>query len=99
MEWGAPNGCIKGWNCGGFQFAIAVPGRKPQFYTRGVMIVVPLWFVAGITSVLPALRARKFWRARLAERRRSRGFCLRCGYDLRATPERCPECGAEVGKA
>jgi hypothetical protein len=50
----------------------------------------PFWFVAGLTGVLPT-----FWIARRVRRwRNMAGLCLACGYDLRATPERCPECGA-----
>ena len=70
--------------------------RVQQRTTDGSVISIdywyaPLWLVAAATTVLPALRARR--RLRERSRRRS-GLCAVCGYDLRATPGRCPECGA-----
>lgn len=50
-------------------------------------VTLPLWLVCVLTAVLPTVR--------LCRRRRgfSPGLCRSCGYDLRATPCRCPECG------
>ena len=39
-------------------------------------------------GLIPAI-----WHVRRLHSRRRQGCCLRCGYDLRATPNRCPECG------
>jgi hypothetical protein len=51
--------------------------------------VVPLWPIAALSLPLTAVRSIK-WRRR---QRSKVGCCAKCGYDLRATPQRCPECG------
>jgi hypothetical protein len=52
--------------------------------------VVPFWAVTVVTAILPASRIA----ARVRRSRRARaGLCPSCGYDLRASPDRCPECG------
>jgi hypothetical protein len=57
---------------------------------------LPDWLLILIFSVLPFHRARVYVRH---YREAAGGLCRRCGYDLRATPGRCPECGAgrEIG--
>ena len=82
-------------------FGIRIGSRPPTdphptFYFR---IVIPCWVLALATGV-PALawfgvRGARHVRARRL-RAASRGGnppCPKCGYDLRATPHRCPECG------
>jgi hypothetical protein len=74
----------------GFQL-IAVHGSNgPHITYTDRVASLPDWLLAAVFAILPL---------RFAARRR-RIFpswcCQHCGYDLRATPDRCPECGTAV---
>jgi hypothetical protein len=52
-----------------------------------VVVAVPYWLLTGLlVAPLPALLRRR-------RRKPVEGECATCGYDLRASPDRCPECG------
>jgi hypothetical protein len=53
-------------------------------------IAVPWWLLMMVSALPAGVGVVRDVRRR---RRRLRGMCPSCGYDLCATPERCPECG------
>ena len=90
---------LSGPELGGSPWEFAGIGRyDTSAVGGGTYWLIPFAHLVGLCGLPAALRvglaARRHFRRRARYRR---GLCLDCGYDLRATPDRCPECGKVAG--
>lgn len=70
----------------GFGGYASLSGRSLGGHNGVAVVALPLWPLIVLTIWLA-------FRSLRAPRRDDAGRCRTCGYDLRATPDRCPECG------
>jgi hypothetical protein len=56
--------------------------------------IVPIWLIVLPLAIFGLWGGLRIAADRRRQKRRRQGLCPVCGYDLRATQERCPECGA-----
>ena len=66
-----------------------VPGSTRSY-------TAPIWPLTLASAVLPVIAARAMLLRRRERVRRQRGLGPSCNYDVRATPNRCPERGTET---
>jgi hypothetical protein len=79
---------------------VTVPGGTPfaawprTGRPNGWLFAIPYWAILVPVIMLTWHSVARWRRLKL-----SQNICLKCGYDLRATPGRCPECGTEQPSA
>jgi hypothetical protein len=68
-----------------------IEGNFRASYQKGCNFVsLPHWALLAPAVLMGAWTLAARW---LRSRRSQPGCCANCGYDLRMTPDRCPECG------
>jgi hypothetical protein len=74
--------------------------RTPFPFADCWSATAPHWMAAAIVG-LPGfvVLARRTVRRIRGERRLQRGLCYGCGYDTRATRDRCPGCGTSITRS
>jgi hypothetical protein len=72
--------------------------REPNYVHEGWIygLDISYWAVFGVAIIAPSLFSFVYFRQVARARRQRKGQCRRCGYDLRASIGRCPECGMAI---
>lgn len=66
----------------------------------GHSLVIPYWFLFVSAALFPAYEGiNRLWNLEQRRARRRTNVCTVCGYDLRASTDRCPECGKPTDDA
>jgi drug/metabolite transporter (DMT)-like permease len=66
-----------------------------RYSGRDTEVTISYWLLTALAGTLPGLRLLAWYRHAA---RRPIGHCRTCGYDLRGSTLRCPECGAAIIK-
>jgi hypothetical protein len=78
----------------GFFLGHGGPGSRYR-----TLLLLPMPFVVAVLAIPPIAAVSLHVRRGRRRRRGAAGCCATCGYDLRATPGRCPECGVSTAAA
>ncbi len=68
---------------------------RQRWYKRHITLAARIIAIVTLITLL-ATMIEIGLAMRQSRRRKLEGSCAKCGYDLRATPDRCPECGTPV---
>ena len=99
---------LSSWRCIGFRWDSGPAGFGSHYphhqdierdwtpVSQRWTLSIPYWFLLVLFAIMPSW----FVLAPMNRRRREkRGHCPTCDYDLRASKERCPECGTPIAPA
>ena len=75
-----------------YRYSRAIDGYTSV--SRGLM--VPTWFAVALLGAPGFYLAIQSLKKQIRRKSIDSGLCPKCGYDIRATPTRCPECGTAL---
>jgi len=101
LEWNLPGEQYADWlPTGKVAGAILIPIASPERNSVRIELCFATWLIFGVAGAYPFCRLAWWLISQSTKRRRVRrlqmGYCQLCGYDLRASTDVCPECGAAI---